>query len=109
MFIDAAAFGCCSRANDARASACAFDLVMRDGDDLRRKPYSERKAPLLKVLRRSRSGIQYVEHTEGDGGEMFSIVSKKLDARYKSGPSKVWLKVKNLKAPATTRAVDGTF
>jgi ATP-dependent DNA ligase len=27
-----------SRANDARASACAFDLLMRDDDDLRRKP-----------------------------------------------------------------------
>jgi bifunctional non-homologous end joining protein LigD len=37
-------------------------------------------------------GIQYVEHTEGDGGEMFKavckrglegIVSKKLDAPYR--------------------------
>jgi bifunctional non-homologous end joining protein LigD len=82
-----------SRANDPRASACAFNLLMCDGDDLRRKPYSERKALLLKVLRSSRSGIQYVEHTEGDGVEMFKavcklglegIVSKKLDAPYKS-------------------------
>ena len=48
-----------SRANDARASACAFDLLMRDGEDLRKKPYSERKAMLLKTLRRSRAGIQY--------------------------------------------------
>jgi hypothetical protein len=48
-------------------------------------------------------GIQYVEHTEGDGVEMFKavcklglegIVSKKLDAPYKSGPSKAWLKSK---------------
>jgi ATP-dependent DNA ligase len=37
------------------------------------------------------------------------IVSKKLDAPYKSGPSKTWLKIKNPKAPAATRAVDGTF
>jgi bifunctional non-homologous end joining protein LigD len=37
------------------------------------------------------------------------IVSKKLDAPYKSGPSKVWLKIKNPKAPAATRAIDGTF
>jgi ATP-dependent DNA ligase len=34
------------------------------------------------------------------------IVSKKLD---KSGPSKAWLKIKNPKAPAATRAVNGTF
>ena len=73
---------------------------------------------LLKSLRRSRAGIQYVEHTEGDGSKMFraackhgleGIVSKKLDAPYKSGPSKAWLKIKNPKAPAATRAVDGTF
>jgi hypothetical protein len=31
---------------------------------------------LLKVLRRSRSGIQYVEHTEGDGAKMFKAVCK---------------------------------
>jgi bifunctional non-homologous end joining protein LigD len=71
----------------------------------------ERKAVLKKVLKRTRRGIQYVEHTEGDGGEMFNavcklglegIVSKKLDAPYKSGPSKAWLKIKNSKAPAAT-------
>ena len=34
---------------------------------------------------------------------------KKLNAPYRSGPSKVWIKVKNPKAPAATRATDGTF
>jgi bifunctional non-homologous end joining protein LigD len=70
------------------------------------------------VLRRSRSGIQYVEHTVGDGAKVFKavcklglegIVSKKLDAPYTSGPSKAWLKIKNPKAPAATRAADGMF
>jgi ATP-dependent DNA ligase len=37
------------------------------------------------------------------------IVSKKLDSPYKSGPSKAWLKIKNPKAPAATRAIDGTL
>ncbi|MGC1859510.1 MAG: hypothetical protein WA725_22535 [Pseudolabrys sp.] len=37
------------------------------------------------------------------------IVSKKLDAPYRPGPSKTWVKVKNPKAPAATRAVEGTF
>jgi bifunctional non-homologous end joining protein LigD len=37
------------------------------------------------------------------------MVSKKIDAPYRSGPSKVWLKIKNPKAPAATRAIDGTF
>jgi ATP dependent DNA ligase domain len=30
-----------SRVNDAKASACAFDLMMLNGEDLRRKPYVE--------------------------------------------------------------------
>jgi ATP-dependent DNA ligase len=33
------------------------------------------------------------------------IVSKKLNAPYKSGPSKAWLKIKNPKAPTATRDV----
>jgi bifunctional non-homologous end joining protein LigD len=37
------------------------------------------------------------------------IVSKKLNAAYKSGPSKAWMKIKNPKAPAATRAIDGAF
>jgi hypothetical protein len=28
---------------------------------------------------------------------------------YRSGPSRTWIKVKNPKAPAATRAIDGTF
>jgi bifunctional non-homologous end joining protein LigD len=106
-----------SRVNDQGAVALAFDLSL-DGEDFRQEPFSERKPVLRKVLRRTRRGIQYVEHTEGDGGEMFKavcklglegIVSKKLDAPYRSGPSKTWIKVKNPKAPAATRAADGTF
>lgn len=102
---------------DHAAVACAFDLMML-GNDLRRRPLSERKAALRKVLRRTKGGIQYVEHVEGDGAEMFEavcklglegIVSKKLDSPYKSGPSKTWLKIKNPKASAATRAMDGTF
>ena len=56
------------------AVALAFDLLALDGEDFRRQPFSERKAALRKVLRRTRRGIQYVEHTEGDGGEMFKAV-----------------------------------
>jgi bifunctional non-homologous end joining protein LigD len=106
-----------SRVNDKDASACAFDLLMHNGKDLRRQPYVERKSALRKLLRHGR-GIQYVEHTEGGGREMFQavcklrlegIVSKKLNAPYRSGPSKAWIKVKNPKAPAATRAIDGTF
>jgi bifunctional non-homologous end joining protein LigD len=106
-----------SRVNDQGASACAFDLLMLNGDDMRRRPYVERKAALRKLLRHGR-GIQYVEHAEGHGDRLFAaacklglegIVSKKLDASYRSGPSRIWVKVKNPKAPAATRVIEGTF
>ena len=107
-----------SRIADHDAVACAFDLLALDGDDLRRKPLTERKAALRKLLFRSRDGIQYVEHAEGHGDKMFAavcelglegIVSKKLNAPYRSGPSNSWIKVKNPKAPAATRIIDGSF
>jgi bifunctional non-homologous end joining protein LigD len=107
-----------SRVMDHAAVACAFDLLMLDGDDLRRQPLSERKAALPKVLRRTKGSIQYVEHHEGDGAKMFAavcklglegIVSKRIDAPYRSGPSKSWIKVKNPKAAAAMRIIDGTF
>ena len=97
--------------------ALAFDLLLA-GDDIRRQPLVERKKELRWVLRNSRGGIQYVEHAEGHGDKFFEaacrlglegIVSKKLDAPYRSGKSKTWIKVKNPKAPAATRAQDGTF
>ena len=90
---------------------------MLNGDDLRRRAYVERKAALRKLLRHGR-GIQYVEHAEGHGDRLFAaacklglegIVSKKLDAPYRSGSSKTWIKIKNPKAPAATRILDGTF
>jgi hypothetical protein len=36
-------------------------------------------------------------------------LSKKLNAPYRSGPSRIWIKVKNPRAPAATRIIDGTF
>ena len=107
-----------SRCNDHLAFACAFDLLMVDGEDLRHLPFAKRKAALRKVLIADRGDIQYVEHAEGHGDKLFAaacdlglegIVSKSLDAPYRSGKSKAWIKVKNPDAPAATRAVDGTF
>jgi bifunctional non-homologous end joining protein LigD len=60
-----------SRVNDGTAIALAFDLLMLSGEDVRRRPFAARKAILRKVLQPTRRGIQYVEHTEGDGVEMF--------------------------------------
>ena len=57
---------------------------------------------------RHNRGIQYVEHAEGHGDKLFAaacslglegIVSKKLDAPYRSGPSKTWIKSRIRKHP----------
>lgn len=107
-----------SRTEDDVAVACAFDLLMVNDDDIRRRPLVERKAALGKLLIRSRGGIQYVEHAEGHGDKMFAaacalglegIVSKRRSSVYRSGPSRAWIKVKNPKAPAAMRSLDGTF
>ena len=37
------------------------------------------------------------------------IVSKRIDAPYRSGPSKSWIKVRNPKAAAAMRIIDGSF
>jgi hypothetical protein len=44
-----------------------------------------------------------------DGAIIFADLIGKLDTPYKSGPSKAWLKIKNPKAPAATRVVDGNI
>jgi bifunctional non-homologous end joining protein LigD len=107
-----------SRANDGRATSCAFDILVFNEDDLRKKPFSERKAMLRKALKWTNGGIQYVEHNQGDGARLFravchigleGIVSKKLDAPYRSGRARSWIKVKNPNAPAATRVLEGGF
>ncbi len=55
-------------ATQARTIVVQHDIdgdIKVDGDDLRRRPFVERKAALAKLLLWSRDGIQYVEHAEG--------------------------------------------
>ena len=98
------------RASDALLYA--FDLPELDGEDLRPLPLAERKAKLARLLARVAAGIAFNEHTDEDGATVFrhackmgleGIVSKRLTASYKSGPSRDWLKVKNPDSPAMMR------
>jgi bifunctional non-homologous end joining protein LigD len=82
----------------------AFDLLELDGVDYRPLPLGQRKAKLAKLLPRAPAGIVFNEHTEEDGAVVFrhacklgleGIVSKRLTAPYRSGPSRDWIKVKN--------------
>ena len=91
----------------------AFDLIGHDGDDLCSLPLIERKRRLKKLIGRSkRRAIQFVEHRVGDGPTVFDhvcrmglegIVSKRVDARYRSGMSTTWLKSKNPESAAVRR------
>jgi ATP-dependent DNA ligase len=65
-----------------------------------------------KVGRAKRRSIQFVEHLTGDGPTVFDhvcrmglegIVSKRTDARYRSGPSRTWVKSKNPASAAVRR------
>ncbi|MDN4999735.1 DNA ligase D [Bradyrhizobium sp. GCM10027634] len=84
----------------------AFDLLFADGLDFRRLPLGERKERLKKLLaarRKKTSQIRYVEHFESGGDavlqsacklELEGVVSKKLDAPYRSGRTESWTKAK---------------
>lgn len=101
-----------TRADDAAVLAYAFDLMMRDGEDLRNLPWLERRRTLRKLLGRDRAGLRYNANLANDGERIFrqvcklgleGIVSKRIDSRYRSGNCKAWIKTKNPKAPAKLR------
>jgi hypothetical protein len=59
-----------------------------------------------------RLGIVLSDHTDDDGAVIFrqacklgleGIVSKRMSAPYRSGPSRDWIKVKNPNSPAMVR------
>jgi len=98
----------------------AFDLLELDGADLRALPLGERKARLAKLLARKPIAVAIVfnEHTDEDGAIVFrhacklgleGIVSKRLTAPYRSGPSRDWIKVKNPDSPAMIRHREGRW
>jgi bifunctional non-homologous end joining protein LigD len=84
----------------------AFDLLFAEGQDLRNLPLAERKARLKMLLSaapKTQKRIRYVEHFEIAGDAVLQsacrmslegIVSKRLDAPYRSGRGESWLKSK---------------
>ena len=97
----------------SEAMLYAFDLLELDGVDYRPMPLRKRKEQLARLLGRRDFGIVLSEHTADDGATIFrraclmgleGIVSKRLSAPYRSGPSRDWIKVKNPDSPAMIRA-----
>jgi len=84
-----------------------FDLLFADGEDLRALPLVERKRRLKALLdeqpKEVTAHIHYLDHHEGSGeailssackGSLEGIVSKQLDAPYRSGRVGTWMKSK---------------
>ncbi|MCK9354723.1 MAG: DNA ligase D [Gallionella sp.] len=96
-----------SHKQTAQLSYQVFDLVYLDGHDLSALPLVERKQALSKLLQAAgyepSAAVRYSDHVRGQGPEFFEqactlglegIVSKRADAPYRSGRSKLWQKVK---------------
>jgi bifunctional non-homologous end joining protein LigD len=71
---------------------------------MRNRPFLDRKAALARLLRNTEAGILFNEHIAEDGPIVFAqacrlaaegIVSNKIDGTYRSGPCRVWIKVRN--------------
>ncbi len=81
----------------------AFDLLFLDGENLQRRPLSERKSALRKLLPKSGRIVRFSDHIADRGADVIAkacalglegIVSKKLSASYRSGRSAAWIKSK---------------
>jgi bifunctional non-homologous end joining protein LigD len=100
------------RGTVTEAMLYAFDLLELDGEDLRVAPERPQEAPgevagrapaRHRAQRPHRLRRRYdLRHACRMGLE--GIVSKRLTAPYRSGPSRDWLKIKNPNNPAMIRA-----
>jgi bifunctional non-homologous end joining protein LigD len=85
----------------------AFDLLFTGEDDLRPRKLTDRKAELQKLIEPPGKGegglVRFVEHFETGGDAVLrsacrlsleGIISKRLDAPYRSGRTKSWTKAK---------------
>ncbi|MCY1056687.1 DNA ligase D [Nannocystis sp. SCPEA4] len=83
----------------------AFDLLDLDGHDLRQLPLAQRKELLAELLppEDAPGRVRLSEHIVGGGAELLAracalglegILAKRLDAPYRSGRTRDWLKIK---------------
>jgi bifunctional non-homologous end joining protein LigD len=82
-----------------------FDLLTREGHDLRSDPLHNRRTKLAFLLNEgAHDGLWFSSHVEGHEGEALfryacemnfeGIVSKRRNEPYQSGPCKDWVRVK---------------
>ncbi len=92
-----------TKAGGEQAALVAFDLLNLDGEDLRQRPLEERREALARLVA-GVDGIRFSEAVATEGATVFAhacklglegIVSKRAGSRYRSGPSRNWLKCLN--------------
>ncbi|MGE3872974.1 MAG: non-homologous end-joining DNA ligase [Parvibaculaceae bacterium] len=83
----------------------AFDLLIADGEDLRKQPLVERKKRLKKLLGSAKVPLAYGDHLTGDSDKVLAeacrlhiegLVSKQRNSPYISGRASTWIKSKCL-------------
>ncbi|MEO8133437.1 MAG: DNA ligase D [Betaproteobacteria bacterium] len=81
----------------------AFDLLYRDGHDLRALPLTERKALLREVIGDGAGSVRFGPEVRGNAAEFFrqacalhleGVICKRADSTYEGVRSRNWLKVK---------------
>ena len=105
-----------SRKHDAEVQFYAFDILMSDGEDVRKLPLSMRKASLARLLARRIDGIFLSDFEQGEiGPDLFrhaclmgleGLVCKHRESSYRGGRFRHWIKVKNRQHPAYSRVLD---
>jgi len=105
-----------SRKQNDEVQFYAFDMLVSDGEDIRKLPLSMRKANLARLLARRVDGIFLSQFEQGEIGlDLFrhacklgleGLVSKHKGRSYRAGRSPHWIKVKNPASPAMHRAKD---
>jgi bifunctional non-homologous end joining protein LigD len=92
-----------TKSGGERAAFVAFNLLALEGDDLRQRPLEERREALAQLVH-DVDGVRFSEAVAAEGATVFAhacqlglegIVSKRAGSRYRSGPSRNWLKCLN--------------
>jgi len=105
-----------SRKHDAEVEFYAFDMLVSDGEDLRKLPLLMRETNLSRLLARRVDGIHLAPFEQGEiGPDLFrhaclmgleGLVSKHRESVYRGGRSDRWVKVKNRQHAAFSRVMD---
>jgi bifunctional non-homologous end joining protein LigD len=80
-----------------------FDAPRLNGEDLRKRPFTERRAKLQKALKRLKAPLALADQIAGEGAEIRAaacehgwerVIAKRPDAPYRPVRNRDWLKVK---------------